>query len=79
MIRYPNYLSIVSIRDDGDFELLATLNGDTIEDDSAWNAVVNTTFQNLKMAKDNVFALNRNDAPDMLNSDHVAIKEHVEL
>jgi hypothetical protein len=38
--RYPDFLLIGWERTDGDFECLAALNGDQIEPDDRWNAMV---------------------------------------
>lgn len=45
--RYPSYLLFTAPRDDGDFDTLAYLDGGDIEDDTEWNALVETLYASL--------------------------------
>lgn len=79
MNRYPNYLSIVAPREDGDFELLVTLNGDTIESSANWNWLVTHVYETVLVAHGEAIILNRMDAPDVLTIDDIKVGQVFEL
>jgi hypothetical protein len=61
MTRYPNYITFAWQRSDGDYEVVGTLNGETIDDDQLWNYLVWVTLATLKLSSSDTEAYNRED------------------
>lgn len=55
--RYPNLLTFMWERDDGDWEIVGTLNGETIDDDMTWNALVEHTLAVMQYGSDNTIRI----------------------
>jgi hypothetical protein len=59
--RYPNYITFAWLRSDGDYEIVGTLNGETIDDDQLWNGTVRTMLMLLRMNDNDTQAYHRED------------------
>ena len=67
--RYPNSLLFGWERSDGDFECLASLNGETIDDWRSWNELVEQTYGILTYAMDGgneIIVLERQDLVEVM-------------
>ena len=59
---YPDYITFAWQRDsDDDYEIVGTLNGETIDDVAIWNALVEQTLATFRMTGHDVNAYNRED------------------
>lgn len=63
MKRYPNYITFAWQRcgDDCDYEIVGTLNGETIDEDAVWNYLVVQTLAILRLSEHDVQAYHRED------------------
>ncbi len=68
MTRYPNYITFAWKRSDGDYEIVGTLNGETVEDDALWNNTVRVMLILLKAANDDTQAYHREDVVSVLET-----------
>ncbi len=69
MRKYPDNITFAWQRSDGDYEIVATLNGETISEDGVWNYLVEQTLSTLHMADTNTEAFNREDVVSVLVPD----------
>ena len=49
MNRLPNYITFAWQRSDGDYEIVGTLNGETVDDYRLWNSTVRTMLTLLQL------------------------------
>lgn len=68
-VRYTNYITFAWLRSDGDYEIVGTLNGETVEDDALWNNTVKVMLMLLKAANDDTEAYQREDVVAVLVPD----------
>jgi len=68
-VRYTNYITFAWLRSDGDYEIVGTLNGETVEDDALWNNTVRVMLMLLKAANDDTEAYQREDVVSVLIPD----------
>ena len=68
-VRYTNYITFAWLRSDGDYEIVGTLNGETVEDDALWNNTVRVMLMLLKAANDDTEAYQREDVVAVLIPD----------
>lgn len=68
-VRYTNYITFAWLRSDGDYEIVGTLNGETIDDDALWNYLVETTLTTLKLSDPDTEAYQREDVVAVLIPD----------
>ena len=69
MRKYPNYITFAWERSDGDYEIVGTLNGETIDEDNTWNYLVEQTLAALRLSENDVQAYNREDVYSVLEHD----------
>ena len=69
MNRLPNYITFAWQRSDGDYEVVGTLNGETIDDDSLWNTLVAMTLSTLRQSDNDTRAYHREDVVSVLIPD----------
>jgi len=71
MKRYPNYITFAWQRcgDDCDYEVVGTLNGETIDDDAMWNHLVWQTLALLRLSDNDVQAYHREDVYAVIEHD----------
>ena len=69
MNRYPNYITFAWQRSDGDYEIVGTLNGETVDDDALWNYLVKQTLAALRLSENDVQAYHREDVYSVLEHD----------
>lgn len=69
MRKYPNYITFAWQRSDGDYEIVGTLNGETIEEDAVWNYLVEQTLGAMRLADSDTQAFHREDAVSVLIPD----------
>jgi hypothetical protein len=67
--RYPNNLTFAWLRSDGDYEIVGTLNGETIDDNDIWNNLVEQTLAIMKESDEDTEAYNREDVVSVLIPD----------
>lgn len=68
MKRYPNYITFAWQRSDGDYEIVGTLNGETIEDSRLWNGTVSTMLLLLQVNDRDTQAYHREDVVSVLET-----------
>lgn len=68
MRKYPNYITFAWQRSDGDYEIVGTLNGETIEEDAVWNYLVEQTLNTLRLADTDTQAYHREDVVSVLET-----------
>ena len=68
MTRYPNYITFAWQRSDGDFEIVGTLNGETIDDSRLWNGTVSTMLMLLQVNDRDTQAYHREDVVSVLET-----------
>ena len=68
MNRYPNYITFAWQRSDGDYEIVGTLNGETVDDDALWNYLVKQTLAALRLSDNDTQAYNREDVVSVLGT-----------
>lgn len=59
--RYPNFITFAWQRSDGDYEIVGTLNGETIDDANLWNYLVKHTLALMQKNDPDTQAYNRED------------------
>jgi hypothetical protein len=69
MRKYPNYITFAWQRSDGDYEIVGTLNGETIDEDAVWNYLVEQTLKIAQMANYDTQAYHREDVVSVLIPD----------
>lgn len=71
MTRYPNYITFAWQRsdNDSDYEVVGTLNGETIDDDMVWNYLVEQTLTIMQMADPDTQAYHREDVYSVIEHD----------
>jgi thiamine monophosphate kinase len=69
MTRYPNYITFAWQRSDGDYEIVGTLNGETIDDSRLWNGTVSTMLMLLQVNDRDTQAYHREDVVSVLEHD----------
>jgi hypothetical protein len=69
MTRYPNYITFAWQRSDGDYEIVGTLNGETIDDSRLWNGTVSTMLLLLQVNDRDTQAYHREDVVSVLEHD----------
>ena len=71
MRKYPNYITFAWQRcgDDIDYEVVGTLNGETVDEDLIWNYLVEQTLAALRLSENDVQAYNREDVYSVLEHD----------
>jgi hypothetical protein len=52
MTRLPNYITFAWERSDGDYEVVGTLNGETIDSDTQWNHLVEQMLAAIRAARE---------------------------
>lgn len=68
MTRYPNYITFAWQRSDGDYEIVGTLNGETIEEDALWNYLVRQTLGAMRLSDNDTQAYHREDVVSVLET-----------
>ena len=68
MTRYPNYITFAWQRSDGDYEIVGTLNGETIDDSRLWNGTVSTMLMLLQANDRDTQAYHREDVVSVLET-----------
>ena len=68
MTRYPNYITFAWLRSDGDYEIVGTLNGETIDDSRLWNGTVSTMLMLLQVNDRDTQAYHREDVVSVLET-----------
>jgi len=68
-VRYTNYITFAWLRSDGDYEIVGTLNGETVEDDALWNNTVKVMLMLLKASNDDTEAYEREDTYSVIICD----------
>ena len=68
MTRYPNYITFAWQRSDGDYEIVGTLNGETIDADAVWNYAVEQTLRIMRFEGQDVQAYHREDVVSVLET-----------
>jgi hypothetical protein len=71
MTRYPNYITFAWQRSDNDcdYEVVGTLNGETIDEDAVWNYAVEQTLRIMRFEGRDVQAYNREDVYSVIEHD----------
>jgi hypothetical protein len=69
MRKYPNNITFAWERSDGDYEIVGTLNGETIENDILWDLLVAQTLITLRLSDQDTQAYNREDVVSVLVPD----------
>jgi hypothetical protein len=69
MRNYPNNITFAWQRSDGDYEIVGTLNGETIENDTLWDLLVGQTLITLRLSDQDTQAYNREDVVSVLVPD----------
>ena len=69
MRKYPNYITFAWERSDGDFEIVGTLNGETIDEDAVWNYLVEQTLAAMRLSNTDTQAFHREDVVSVLVPD----------
>ena len=71
MRKYPNYITFAWQRcgDDCDYEVVGTLNGETVDEDAVWNYLVRQTLAALRLSEHDVQAYHREDVYSVLEHD----------
>jgi hypothetical protein len=68
MTRLPNYITFAWQRSDGDYEIVGTLNGETIDDSRLWNGTVSTMLMLLQVNDRDTQAYHREDVVSVLET-----------
>jgi hypothetical protein len=69
MRKYPNYITFAWQRSDGDYEIVGTLNGETIDDNQLWDSTVRTMLMLLRLNDTDTQAFHREDVVSVLIPD----------
>jgi hypothetical protein len=68
MNRLPNYITFAWQRSDGDYEIVGTLNGETIEDYRLWNSTVRMMLTLLQLNDSDTQAYHREDVVSVMET-----------
>jgi hypothetical protein len=68
MRKYPNYITFAWQRSDGDYEIVGTLNGETIDEDAVWNYLVEQTLGAMRLSDTDTNAYHREDVVSVFES-----------
>jgi hypothetical protein len=68
MNRLPNYVTFAWQRSDGDYEIVGTLNGETIDDYRLWNSTVRMMLTLLQLNDSDTQAYHREDVVSVLET-----------
>jgi hypothetical protein len=68
MNRIPNYVTFAWQRSDGDYEIVGTLNGETIDDYRLWNSTVRMMLTLLQLNDSDTQAYHREDVVSVLET-----------
>jgi len=68
MNRLPNYITFAWQRSDGDYEIVGTLNGETVDDYRLWNSTVRMTLTLLQLNDSDTQAYHREDVVSVLET-----------
>ena len=70
MRKYPNYITFAWQRsdNDNDYEVVGTLNGETVNEDAVWNYAVEQTLRIMRFEGRDVQAYNREDVVSVLET-----------
>ena len=68
MNRIPNYITFAWQRSDGDYEIVGTLNGETIDDYRLWNSTVRMMLTLLQLNDSDTQAYHREDVVSVLET-----------
>ena len=68
MTRIPNYITFAWQRSDGDYEIVGTLNGETVDDYRLWNSTVRTMLTLLQLNDSDTQAYCREDVVSVLET-----------
>jgi hypothetical protein len=79
MRKYPNYITFAWERSDGDYEIVGTLNGETIDEDAVWNYLVEQTLGAMRLSNTDTQAFNREDVVSVLIPDEGETWEPIEV
>lgn len=66
--RYPNYITFAWQRSDGDYEIIGTLNGETIDENQLWNSTVRTMLMLLRLNDNDTKAYHREDVVSIMET-----------
>lgn len=66
--RYPNYVTFAWQRSDGDYEIVGTLNGETIDEAELWNSTVRIMLTLLRLNDNDTQAYHREDVVSVLET-----------
>ena len=68
MRKYPNYITFAWQRsdNDSDYEIVGTLNGETVDEDMVWTYLVEQTLRVMRMEGRDVQAYRREDVYSVL-------------
>lgn len=66
--RLPNYVTFAWQRSDGDYEIVGTLNGETIDEDQLWNSTVRTMLMLLQLNDNDTKAYHREDVVSVMET-----------
>lgn len=66
--RYPNYITFAWQRSDGDYEIVGTLNGETIDENQLWNSTVRTMLMLLRLNDNDTKAYHREDVVSIMET-----------
>jgi len=71
MRKYPNYITFAWQRsdNDSDYEIVGTLNGETVDEDMVWTYLVEQTLTIMRMEGRDVQAYNREDVYSVIEHD----------
>ena len=69
MRKYPNNITFAWERSDGDYEIVGTLNGETIDEDAVWNYLVEQTLAAMRLSDADTQAFHREDVVSVLVPD----------
>lgn len=69
MRKYPNDITFAWERSDGDYEIVGTLNGETIDEDAVWNYLVEQTLAAMRLSDTDTQAFHREDVVGVLVPD----------
>jgi hypothetical protein len=71
MRKYPNYITFAWQRsdNDSDYEVVGTLNGETVDEDMVWAYLVEQTLRVMRMEGRDVRAYNREDVYSVIEHD----------
>ena len=68
MTRIPSHITFAWERSDGDYEIVGTLNGETVDDAQLWNSTVRTMLTLLQLNDSDTQAYCREDVVSVLET-----------